>query len=423
MRCLHLAAVAALLLGVSAPGKGATVTALPLANMLVIGCYQAPKGETLQALREAGFNLVRLPADPRALDEAQAAGLRACVYVGGNMDLSDKADERQAGLKATVDAVKGHPALLCYDGPDEPLYQIWGPGFFDLALPLDSPARLETAARCREQAARLAAGLTGGHDYVRTLDPAHPIWINHAPRHPEAMLAPLAGVADIHSFDFYPVPEGEGHSDLPNENLSAVGGYVDRLARAMGGRPVWAVLQGFSWTEIGIRDVRRTVDYPSFAQSRFLAYDAIAHGATGVLYWGTHTLRADNPCWISLKALAAELNALAPVLVAPAAGSPQVEVLSGWHSAALGARALLKQVNGETYLVLVNEERYPLDVQISGLPAGQNLDLLYTPRTQAVAADGSFTTTLEPYGVHVYAPNRRLEAVRPGRDFGGPIVW
>jgi len=408
------------------PGSAAmSAPERPLAHELIIGCYQPPPGESLQALQAAGFNLVHAAATRQALDEVRAAGLRAWASLGTNLNLSEQAQERRAKLQETIEAVRDHPALLLWDGPDEPQYQVWGPGFFDLNLPAGSEQRLQAAAACAEKGRVLARGLVEGHAYARSLDAGHPIWINHAPRHPLATLRELAEAADIHSVDFYPVPEGCGHSDLPNENLSAAGQYVDRLAEAMGGRPTWMVLQGFSWEEIGIRDVRRTVTYPSFAESRFLAYDCLLHGATGLLYWGTHTLRPEASHWQALKALAAELSALSPVLTAPPAALPvQVRTLSAWHSAALGARASLRQVGDQWYLLLVNEERYPLEVAVSGLAplAGRSLELLYSDQRQVVAADGSFAVSLPGYVVNVYATSRRLEAPRPGRDFAGRLT-
>ncbi|OHB79623.1 MAG: hypothetical protein A2Z25_03485 [Planctomycetes bacterium RBG_16_55_9] len=55
--------------------------------------------------------------------------------------------------------------------------------------------------------------------------------------------------------------------------------------------------------------------YPSFDESRFMAYDAIVHGARGILYWGSHYLKSSE-FRQSLYALTSELAALQPFLVA-----------------------------------------------------------------------------------------------------------
>lgn len=399
-------------------------TARPLADRLIIGVYQPPAGETLAAVKAAGFNLVHAAATKEGLDAVQAAGLMAWCSLGGSQDLSAQAEERKKALAATVEGVKGHPALLLWDGPDEPLYQIWGPEYFDKDLPAGSAERLAAAEACRAKSATQAQGLTAGREYVRGLDPAHPVWINHSPRHPVSLIGGLRGAADIHSFDLYPVPEGLGHSDLPNENLSSVGEHVERITAATHGAPVWAVLQGFAWGDIGIRDVRRTVEYPSFAQSRFMAYDALLHGATGVLYWGCHTLRADAGHWVALKALAAELAALAPALQAPLGPGPVVDVLSGWHTATLGVRTALHRVGDEVVLVVLNEERYPLEFRLRNLEplAGRTLEELYTDRRPEVGKDGTLAMGLPGYGVSVLATSRRFEDRRPGREFDGRFV-
>ena len=50
---------------------------------------------------------------------------------------------------------------------------------------------------------------------------------------------------------------------------------MDRWDAIGRGRPVWMVLQAFSWH---VAKSGRTRLYPTFAQSRFMAYDSIAHG-------------------------------------------------------------------------------------------------------------------------------------------------
>jgi hypothetical protein len=431
-----------------------------LPPFFVLGCYENPGSTSgLQELKEAGFNLVRCGANRDQLDQVQAAGLHAWVSLGSNLDLSSDREKRQAQLTQWAQSLRDHPALLAWEGPDEPAYQIYGPGLFDQAVPPDDPQRLELVAKAEEAEKSVARGLTEGYEFLKRLDPEHPVWINHAPRHTIATVSRFMPALDIVSMDIYPVPEGCGHSDLPNENLSVVGQYVDRLRqactpevrRAGPGKVIWMVLQGFSWAQIGIRDVRRDVVYPSFHQSRFMAYDAILHGASGILYWGTHTVRRPStplpsaraqgeggvalpepsgatlsqpkghpsPFWDSLKALVSELNSLQPALTgSEAPGQPKVEPLGAWHSVALGAQASLRQVGEDWYMLLVNEERYSVDIQVSGLRQleGKELFVLYEDRSEKVK-DGGFRASLSPYDVQVYATSRALEAPRKGRDF------
>jgi hypothetical protein len=150
-----------------------------------------------------------------------------------------------------------------------------------------------------------------------------------------------------------------------------------------------------------------------------MAYDAILHGASGILYWGTHTVRRPSPFWDSLKALVSELNSLQPALTASEApGQPKVEPLGAWHSVALGTKASFRQVGKDCYLLLVNEERYPVDLQVSGLRQLEEKELfaLYEDRSVKVK-DGGFRVSLSPYDVEVYATSRALEAPRKGRNF------
>jgi cysteine-rich repeat protein len=96
-------------------------------------------------------------------------------------------------------------------------------------------------------------------EYAAPLAEADPygrlFWLNHAPRGSQSqpgelgLLAPYLELADVASMDIYPVPEGNGHSMLPEHpGLSAVGAYTralgDLVAASDRDQAIVMVLQG-----------------------------------------------------------------------------------------------------------------------------------------------------------------------------------
>ena len=80
---------------------------------------------------------------------------------------------------------------------------------------------------------------------------------------------------------------------------------------------------GANWGDYyGVKDIA----YPTFNESRFMAYDVIAHGARGILYWGSHYLKS-NAFRESIYALTSELAALQPFLVTPDVKGVQVNLI------------------------------------------------------------------------------------------------
>ena len=78
-----------------------------------IGSYELPGDEPgLRAMARAGFNLVRCHSR-QDLDRAAAAGLR------GWMPLPLQVGTEGGKLRQIVEAVKDHPALAVWEGPDE----------------------------------------------------------------------------------------------------------------------------------------------------------------------------------------------------------------------------------------------------------------------------------------------------------------
>jgi hypothetical protein len=158
-------------------------------------------------------------------------------------------------------------------------------------------------------------------------------------------------------------------------------------------------------------------DYPAFYESRFMAYDVIAHGAKGILYWGSQFI--ENPEFrTSLYALCAELSALNDFLVAPdTAGTTLTLVEAPDEIMIKGVRHFYRHVGDASLLVLVNEDNLRhMAVQVDGLNNGK-YHLLYGDETVEVA-NGRLLTRMQPYEVKVFCTDRQYEAaMKDGRGF------
>ncbi|MCX6359641.1 MAG: hypothetical protein NT029_07550 [Armatimonadetes bacterium] len=482
-RWLTVAAFAALLcaacLAVAAPERKAK----PMLHVngkpaLVLGLYENPTDDArLKEAVDAGFNLIQCAAKPDALDRVAAAGAKAWVNLGGDLDLSTDAATRRNRLQATVNTLKAHPALLIWEAPDEALWNCsYGPAgtleetvypamhraadaqadpapwkarisrladlesrgltdkaqaerqAFWAAIGQPDPApgvRTDTAFKVSDA---LAAGMATGSAAVRILDPAHPVWFNHAPRNSMRSLKLFGKAADAVGCDIYPIPFNmvNGHSDLLDTTAASVGAYTDRMRASAPGKLCFMVLQGFGWIDINpapekVKD-DRIGRRPTWQETRFMAYDALLHGADALMWWGTAyafdnkedgTKDLNTALWRDLLRIARELRALEPLLVAPAAApGPKftLEENPSSHDGA-GLVSTLRQAGGRTLLIVANERGTGRAFTVSGLPAaleGKTLYRLGTSESVTVRS-GAFRDGVRGWDVHVYAGSRDLE--------------
>jgi len=199
----------------------------------IIGTYDPPPGVTRDQVRRTGFNLLlESNTEPSApWPEGLWRSLR--------LPLAPHPDSSAENLIDAIENYESARALAIWHGPDEPAW----------ASP--SPVAPEW--------------LEHGYQIVQAQDDvlpaARPVWINHACRgtraHPDSfdLLQPYVDCADVFSMDIYPVPESFEHSILANKTITCVGEHVDILRGQVSGpgggqrKPVWMVLQGFSWTD------------------------------------------------------------------------------------------------------------------------------------------------------------------------------
>jgi hypothetical protein len=262
-----------------------------------------------------------------------------------------------------------------------------------------------------------AAHLAAGYRALKQLDADHPVWLNHAPANLVETMREYNGAADIVACDIYPVIlpglkpmyalwEDGYQGDLLNTYISQVGEYVEKMKRvAEPDKPVWMVLQGFAWAMLQKEEERQTdkIRFPTRDETRFMAYDAIVHGAKGILYWGVGYTPQPSQFWSDLKSVVRELSGLHEVLAAPAmelAVGIQYHELG--HSVDAGIAVLAKAHEDEIHLLTVNDDRNPVKVTFT-LPNHYDgtADVIAENRRIAITA-GEFTDSYRAFEVHHY---------------------
>lgn len=443
---------------------------------LIIGLYENPKDDAvLREVAQSGFNLVSTAADQAALDRLQKHGLRAWVPLGSQLQLQEGDAAGRQRLLKTVNAVKDHPALLCWEGPDEALWLAYF-GAYDW-LTQEQPKRLmeligKAAAKGDPNAAKYGRMLEKATDYtqrclwkeceelyntlwrelagsnpkpemlptarlqlVRDLgdqltrgwqciaesDQKHVFWQNHAPGNSTTDLQHYNRAVHAAGCDIYPAPGGMGirHGlSLRDMDLTGTGVATDVMRQGAPGKACWMVLQGFGWMDLKGDPFNPTDPVhgrrPNLQETRFMAYDALLHGANAILYWGTYTIEKDSALWKDLLKTAKELRALEPALVAPkASAKPTVTAETNYTTFAGGdPKLMLRQVGNDWVLIAVNEWRWGVAFQVHDLPAALNGKTLYrlnSDETHTVQ-NGGFRDGILGHNVHVYATSRRFEA-------------
>jgi hypothetical protein len=249
-----------------------------------------------------------------------------------------------------------------------------------------------------------------------------------APRGSVDALVPYRPAFDIGGVDIYPISyPPQIHSDQKNKDISVVGDVTQWIRRAAGTKPVWVTLQ-IAWSGVIPTAANPGIvpRLPTNRDLRFMAYQAIANGARGLVFFGGHLTEVASPAdatagwnWSfwreSLAPLVQELSstALAPALVAPVSRS-QVRT----DPVAKDIEIATRQTADFLYVFAVRRGGSTSQVGIAGLPpaikGGQVLfEYVQDPppppittnaqKFRSVAVEGgSFRDWFAPHDAHVY---------------------
>ncbi|MBL8175381.1 MAG: hypothetical protein JNK48_11975 [Bryobacterales bacterium] len=315
-----------------------------------LGLYQLPQGaDGWKRAAETGFHFVHGPLRTETLDAARAAGMHTWATLGS---LRTAADEGR--IRKLVETWKQRPEILFWETEDEPSFVNGKP----------------REVRVKPEVIRATYKL------IRAVDGSRPVYLNHAPTNLVSTLASYNPGGDLIATDVYPVvphgirgqyalwPDGM-QGDLLNTYVSQVGPYVDKMRQVAGaGRGVWMVLQGFAWEMLREKDRdAKMVRYPTLAETRFMAYQAIVHGATGLVWWGLHRTPGESGLWESIAATARELRGMAAELAAaPRKVGLELEYHDTGHSLDRGVEWMAKPSGNGVMVIAVNADKNPVEV-------------------------------------------------------------
>ncbi len=403
-----------------------------------IGFYAIPKDDAaLRAMVDAGANIVRCNSQ-QDLDRAHAAG------IVGWMPLPLQAGATDA-LRDRVNQFKDHPALAVWEGPDEVvwcftalsgLYRQRDVHKIRHAWWHQTPAAIAFAEK---EAATIMPNLNAGAKLVRELDDQdRPLWMNEALKSDPKYVRQYSDSFDIIGSDTYPVRWDR----RPVHAMGVATEHWKRIGR--GEKAIWMVLQAFSWSDSGGYHGDTPDAYPSFDESRFMAYDVIVRDGRGIYYFGADILKSEA-CREAIYAVTSELDALQEFLVLPAYPGVKVDLVElpeesvedpakstgkdgAWYPgsvARLGTgsvHATVRHIGDEWLVVVVNEDTiHHMGVVVEGLEAlnGKTLDLLYADGQETVS-HGELMVRMKPYEVKIFATGREWESERKqGRDYLG----
>ncbi len=370
-----------------------------------VGAQSYTGGDALDELRSGGILFYRIPLTPTwksgssldptmvatnqaALDWCAQHGMFDLLNLNDISSYSSTDTTTPALLQSVVNMFMNHPGLGMYKNKDE----AWWGGTSE-------------------------GDLQRGYDLTHQLDPNHPVEQTHAPRGQVSDLQPYNAAADILMVDNYPVVTNSVASNPPitNTQVSQFGDWTHELAQVANGQKEFWMVEQIAFS--GTVPPSHTLIFPTYTQERFMAYQAIANGARGLMFFGgnvtnTFTNATDLALgwnwtfWTNiLKPLTLQLSPGSPsfgALVAPDSLVP----ISMSGTTYPDIEFCVRESGPSLYILATKREGATTNVTFSGLPSwATNADVLYESNRTVAVTNGQMTDSFAQWDVHVYRFN------------------
>lgn len=212
--------------------------------------------------------------------------------------------------------------------------------------------------------------------------------------------------------DIYPVVNGpQTHSNLPNKTISVVGDETRKNLEAVDDKkPIMQTLQGFSWS--AKTETPDRAPFPTRAQSRFMGWDSIVAGATGIAWFQDERYLQLRP---ELKPVVHEFAALQDVLAGGKSVSTKGVFAAPLQAISYKLQAIAYKWKGKTVLVAIN----PTDKTVQVKPDWKSVFGASTraPRVLWENRSSAAAESFAPFDVHIYTDAANdAEILRAGFD-------
>ena len=298
-----------------------------------LGMYwSGVKESELETYAKGPFNCLMPYAspNPQQMDACHARGLKVIYsikdfYSGTHWapaEMKTEADEL-SDITKRAELYRNHPALLAWYTNDE--------------MPLEMVGRLAARQRLMEK-----------------LDPDHPTWVV---LYQYDQVRSYLSTFDVIGTDPYPVPDKPAGTALEWTRTTRDQSYNTRA--------MWQVPQVFDWGSYRKGAEREKARAPTLGEMRAMAWQCVAAGANGLVFYSYFDLYKMNDRdpfekrWADVCAMAQEVKRFIPVILsaepAPAVtceGAAAVETRV-WRSGA------------DVYLLAVNGASEPVTAQVS----------------------------------------------------------
>jgi len=160
----------------------------------------------------------------------------------------------------------------------------------------------------------------------------------------------------------------------------------------------------------GVIKEGKTLRFPTFAEERFMTYQAIINGSRGLLYFGGHIGKACTPgdaalgwnwtFWNKvLRPVIEEIGSKSPLYPALVAANSRLPIQCNGE----GMEFVVREVGDEVFILACKREGATIQAKFTGLPASfAAADVLFESPRSVEAKNGVFTDWFGPFEVHVY---------------------
>lgn len=257
--------------------------------------------------------------------------------------------------------------------------------------------------------------LKAGYDIAKATDPLkRPVWIDQAnigvppPSYncDLSSLLPYNKALDIYSTFAYPIPAQSIISNCwKNLNLALVGEVATKhstIANADKKRPFWFFLQGSDKNSWGTSDCTGCDQKPTKEEERFMAYNALIHGADGIFWFGVWALPTDDPTLKGILDVAKEINDNKNILTADVSTLDVKVTVTKNILDAEGKSALhymVKHYGSKDYIIVANNVAQGIEVVFKVPATGV---ARYPSGEKITTSNNSFKEKIEPFGVRIF---------------------